>query len=321
MKKLVIVLLTVVLLLSCAGCTVPNSTEEYDNNNLPSIDFMQPWAFCTKSAEELQVHFAKLVNKGIDTVIIQNTAKYFNGDPVVCYFDSQYDFPKKYPDFFRNVMSAASNVGVKIVVGTCFDDYWWKYLVHSYNSGLMDMLYEEEVKLLDEILSNYDVDGVYYANEMFSNPMGYEKRWSAHINKICQYLNSNAPDLSLYISPYTSSAFWQSNSGVVRMWKRFFSNTDLREVDLIILQDGFGNLPSNPSAKQCEKVYNLDKQIRDVCLQYSQADFALNIELFAQDGYASMDRIRLQTEYANKLGNVIACFTVSQYFVDSEQWL
>ena len=105
------------------------------------------------------------------------------------------------------------------------------------------------------------------------------------------------------------------------MWKRFFTSTNLRKGDMFILQDGFGNLPSNPTAKQSEKVYKVDKLIRDVCLQYSQADFALNIELFAQDGYASMERIRLQTDYANKLGNVIACFTISHYFVDSEQWL
>ena len=321
MKKAVIILLIVAFLLVLSGCTRYTATEEYTNSNLPSIDFMQPWAFCTKSAEELQTHFEKLTVKGIDTVIIQNTAKYFNGEAQECYFDSQYDFPKKHPDFLKNVMSAASNVGIKIIVGTCFDNYWWNYLLHSYSDTVMKMFYNEEIALLEEILDKYDVNGVYYANEMFSNPWGYERQWSKYINKICEYLNNKAPSLPLYISPFTSSAFWQSENGVIRMWKRFFSNTNLREGDLFILQDGFGNLPSNPTTKECEKIYKLDKRIRDVCLQYSQADFALNIELFAKDGYASMERIRLQTEYANKLGNVISCFTISHYFADSEQWL
>ena len=321
MKKLLVIVLIIAVLFALSGCSPTVELEEYTNNNLPSIDFMQPWAFCTKSAEELSTHFEKLTAKGIDTVIIQNTAKYYNGEPLECYFDSQYDFPKKHSDFFKNVMSAASNVGIKIIVGTCFDDYWWKYLQHSYNDKVMQMFYEEEVKLLEEILTKYDVQGVYYANEMFSNPMRYEKQWSAHINKICDFLNNRSQKLPLYLSPFTSNAFLQSNNSVARMWARFFTDTNLRQGDMFILQDGFGNLPSQPTTQQSEQVYKLDKLIRDTCLQYSQADFALNIEFFSKDGYASWDRMRLQTDYANKLGNVIACFTVSHYFIDSEQWL
>ena len=47
-----------------------------------------------------------------------------------------------------------------------------------------------------------------------------------------------------------------------------------------------------------------------------KSKFALNIELFASKGLASDDRVNLQKKYANTLGDVIACFSVSHYYIE-----
>lgn len=157
-------------------------------------------------------------------------------------------------------------------------------------------------------LLQYDIDGLYYANEMYSNPFGYEKQWIKHLNSIIGFIEELCPQMPLWISPFNSSVYVQSNNSKIKMWDRFFKAVEFRAGDLFLLQDGFGNLPSNPTQKQCQDVYNLDLRIRNCCLANSAADFALNTEYFAKDGYATQQRITLQTEYANKLGNVIACF-------------
>lgn len=314
-RSLILVLLVMVVLTGLCACKAPDyQIEEFNNNNIPTIDFMQPWAFYNKSVEELTSHFAILANEGFNTVIIQSTASYEKGEPQACYYNSQTQFPQYHPDFLQNVLQAAKTNGIKVVAGTCSDDYWWKCARHSYNNATLQMLYKQETENIKELLQ-YDIDGLYYTNEMFSNPFGYEGQWIKHLNSIIQFIEEQSPQMPVWISPFNSSAFLQSCNSKVKMWDRFFKEVNFRKGDLFLLQDGFGNLPSSPTQKQCQEVYDLDLQIRNCCLANSKADFALNIEYFSKDGYATQQRIMLQTEYANKLGNAIACFSYSHYFI------
>ncbi len=305
----------IVTMASFSACKAPEyQIAEYNNNNSPSIDFMQPWAFYNKSTSELTSHFDKLAEKGFNTIIIQSVAKYISGEPSVCYYQSQTEFPKSHPDFLQNVIYAAKANNIKVVAGICSDDYWWQGSQHNYNDETMQMLYAQETNCINELL-HYDIDGLYYANEMYSNPYGYETQWAKHLNSLIDYIEKQNPQMPLWLSPFNSSAFNQSGNSKIEMWDRFFRLTNFRECDLFLLQDGFGNLPSSPNKTESRNVYNLNLRIRNCCLHSSKASFALNTEYFAKGGYASAARIKLQTHYANKLGNVIACFSYSHYFL------
>jgi len=314
-RGLILALLLLVVLTSFCACKAPDyPIAEFNNNNVPTIDFMQPWAFYNKSVAELTSHFAKLADKGFNTIIVQNTANYKKGEPEVCYHSSQAQFPQYHPDFLQNVLQAAKTNGIKVVAGICTDDYWWEGARHNYNDTMLQMLYKQETESIKELLQ-YDIDGLYYANEMYSNPYGYEKQWVKHLNGIISFIEQQRPQMPLWISPFNSGYYVQSNNSKIKMWDRFFKEVKFRKGDLFLLQDGFGNLPSTPTQKQCQDVYDLNLRIRNCCLANSAADFALNTEYFAKDGYATQQRITLQTEYANKLGNVIACFSYSHYFI------
>ncbi len=292
------------------GC---EGIREKKNNNTPSIDFMQTWAFYDMTEEQLDKHFSVLKNNGIDTVIIQSLANFNNGEAEVCYYDSDMSF--KYNDgyFLQNALSAAKKHGIKIIAGLSSDDYWWSFTSHGYSDEAMKKFYSQDLAVLNEILEKYEINGVYYSYEMFSNPLRYEKTWAEYLNKIISFLNDTAPDLPLYISPYNYGAFLQTDNSKARMWERFFKKVEFREGDCFLLQDGFGALRSSPTEKEGERVFELNKKIMAECEDHSKAEFYLNVELFAKDGYASDKRIKKQISYANRLGNKMACFSYSHY--------
>ncbi len=316
MKSIMFSISAIVLFVLLFGCTKKETF--YENDNKPTIDFLQPWAFYEKNEEDIFEHFTKLNNIGIDTLIIQNIAKFDNGTPEVCYYDSLINFPKKYNDFLEKMLKAAKHFNIKIIVGLPNDSYWWSYQDHGYRSDVMNVFYEEESNVLKEILTKYEIDGIYYANEMFSNPHSYYKSWSKHLNKLLEDINSINPQMPFYISPFNSSAFLKNHKNCVTEWENFFKNVNFREIDYFMIQDGFGGCEADPKEREYKEIFERNTKIREKCLKYSKANFILNIELFASDGYTSKKRLEKQIAYANMLGNKIACFSVSHYFIDEE---
>ena len=318
MKNMIILFIVALL---CFNCIEYNRNEktEYKNNNKPNIDFLQPWEFCYKTESELEEHFQGLVTYDVDTLIVQYIAEYNKGEADICYYDSDMAFRTEYSNFLDWIIAFGKKYNIKIIVGLASDAYWWKYFIHHFSNNTMNLFYQEDVKVLREVMEKYEVEGVYYSNEMFTNPFGYEIVWSKYLNKTISNIESYDVTLPLYISPFDPSYLPQLKLGRIKMWERFFKNTNFRTMDVFLLQDGYGSLSKDPNKMQMDRIYKRDKMIRDACLTYSKANFGLNIELFASSGYANRERVLRQLQNANKLGNVIACFTISHYCIENER--
>jgi len=315
-KKIFYLLIIIFLTFICSNCN--KKIKLYNYNNLPTIDFIQPWAFYQMNNDELMNHFTKLKAKGIKKVIIQNVSNYKQEEGLTCYYDTKYQFKNVYPDFLKNTIASAKSLDMEVIVGLSSDSYWWNYDKHQYNSQVMNSFYLEDEKVIQEVLSKYKIDGIYFANEMYSNPHNYSKAWSTHLNKIISLIESIDDKMPFYISPFNSSAFTMTNNQKINEWKFFFKKVNFRDFDYFLLQDGFGGLTKDFDEKIANKIFTLNREIRDVCLKHSKCNFILNVELFAKDGYTTKSRLKKQIEYANLLGTSIACFSVSHYFINDD---
>lgn len=313
MKKVFIVLLFIILFIGC-------NEIEYkllDNNNKPTIDFLQPWAFYNKSEEELLMHMQKLKEYGYEELIIQNIAKYEKGEPIINYYKSNIEFTNSHEYFLDRIINQAKKEGIKIICGISSDTYWWDDNVHKFDDETMNIFYNEEITTINELITNHDIDGIYYSNEIYSNNKGYIKNWCAHLNNIINYVENLNKDLPIYISPFNSSYYSTSKNARIKFWNEFFQNTNFRKNDLFLLQDGCGGISPELNIKEMSKIFDLNKAIRNTCLSKSKMRFALNIELFSNNGLAKNERVEKQNEYANKLGDVIATFSVSHYIIEN----
>ncbi|OLA10547.1 MAG: hypothetical protein BHW12_02260 [Coprobacillus sp. 28_7] len=319
MKKMLTLFLLLIAIV-CSGCVLENEEVKtyplLDNTNEPTIDFLQPWAFYNKTSEELDKHFEELKTRGFKTIIIQNTSKYNKGEPKECFYDSEKSFPLEKKDFLKKIITICNEKNINVICGISSDDYWWSQTSHEFDEETMNMFNEEETFTIGEILAKYKIQGIYYSNEMYSNSEGFIKSWTKNINKIIEYIEKIDPKMPFYLSPFNSSFYGGSEKQKLSFWKEFFQKINFRKFDYFLLQDGFGALSKDPTTKKCEDVYNLNVKIRSLCLEYSKVNFALNIELFASKGLASDDRVNIQKKYANTLGDVIACFSVSHYYIE-----
>lgn len=70
-KRVIFILLMFFLLLNCVSCQKKYVTNLNHLEKKPTIDFLQPWNFCQYKLVEMNIHFMKLKEFGIDTVIFK----------------------------------------------------------------------------------------------------------------------------------------------------------------------------------------------------------------------------------------------------------
>ena len=121
-KRVIFILLMFFLLLNCVSCQKKYVTNLNHLEKKPTIDFLQPWNFCQYKLVEMNIHFMKLKEFGIDTVIIQNVANFNKGKMEISYYDTSASVETKYANFLDMVFSAAQNTSMNIILGLSFDE-------------------------------------------------------------------------------------------------------------------------------------------------------------------------------------------------------
>lgn len=314
-KRVIFILLMFFLLLNCVSCQKKYVTNLNHLEKKPTIDFLQPWNFCQYKLVEMNIHFMKLKEFGIDTVIIQNVANFNKGKMEISYYDTSASVETKYANFLDMVFSAAQNTSMNIILGLSFDEYWWDDKEHRYNDDSVHIFLKNDVFVLEELVNQYKPDGWYLSNEMYSNTSEYENNWSYYINEIIQYIDCFTPNTPLYISPFLKSNFIMTKNQTKKMWTEFLKNTNFREIDVFMPQDGYGNAAIQYSINKENHINMLNYMIWEVCKNNSKAKFYLNLELYAKNGYADVERIMHQIAFANEIAEGIATFSISHYYI------
>lgn len=281
----------------------------------PTLDFIQPWKFCEYTELQMRNHFEKLKGFGIDTVIIQNVANFDKGVMTNSYYDTAACVARKYPSFLDTIFLAADATTMKVILGLSSDSNWWDYTTHHYNKETMEMYLRSDLFVFEELSNKYQPDGWYLTNEMYSNPYGFEENWSDYVNNILSKIEIKTPNLPFYMSPFQSGSFKMSISQIEKMWISFFQKVHFRNGDVFMPQDGYGGTTSEYREKQATKINQINDRIGKACLQYSLANYYLNIELFCQGGYAEIERVMYQIAFANQIAKKLACFSISHYYI------
>lgn len=314
-KRVIFILLMFFLLLNCVSCQKKYVTNLNHLEKKPTIDFLQPWNFCQYKLVEMNIHFMKLKEFGIDTVIIQNVANFNKGKMEISYYDTSASVETKYANFLDMVFSAAQNTSMNIILGLSFDEYWWDDKEHRYNDDSVHIFLKNDVFILEELMTKYKPSGWYLSNEMYSNTLEYEKNWSYYINEIIKYIDCFTSNIPLYISPFLKSSFKMTKNQTKKMWTEFLKNTNFREIDIFMPQDGYGNAAIQYSINKENHINMLNYMIWEVCKNNSKAKFYLNLELYAKNGYADVERIMHQIAFANEIAEGIATFSISHYYI------
>ena len=144
-KRVIFILLMFFLLLNCVSCQKKYVTNLNHLEKKPTIDFLQPWNFCQYKLVEMNIHFMKLKEFGIDTVIIQNVANFNKGKMEISYYDTSASVETKYANFLDMVFSAAQNTSMNIILGLSFDEYWWDDKEHRYNDDSVHIFLKNDV--------------------------------------------------------------------------------------------------------------------------------------------------------------------------------
>lgn len=101
-----------------------------------------------------------------------------------------------------------------------------------------------------------------------------------------------------------------------KMWTEFLKNTNFREIDVFMPQDGYGNAAIQYSINKENHINMLNYMIWEVCKNNSKAKFYLNLELYAKNGYADVEELCIKLLLPMKLRKELLLFPFHYYIAD-----
>lgn len=326
MKRILAIIFIIILFtMAIAGCHV--STNTLDKGI--TIDFIQSWLCYYWDTVDWIEHLQKLKAQGYDTIVLQSSAEYINGkissiDYTEDFNNSDnYDKDMEFNQILENLFYAAKIEDFGVIVGLGADEDWWNNF-----SFITDIRIERwaalDVFIAEGIYTKFYKEyseqflGWYWSFEMYTQNLNFENKWAKMLNLTISGLNEIDSSLPIMCSPYYSNYYGLNREQCLSIWSNFFSKCELRAIDIVAPQDGFGAGPEYFD----EKTYNNVKMHLESCLQalreYRQSHFYVNVELFSENEgkNATEDRIKKQIELANNYGEKLLSFSYSHYFID-----
>lgn len=228
--------------------------------------FLQLWAFKYYSVSQWENHFNKLLEVGIDTVILQWTATTPYGKFKDCYYDTSLANGNSDSDYvcysscISQMFEAAKTTGTKIYLGLNISDEWWKFssLTTRWSASQADAGVKIAKELYEKYYSDYTENfaGWYWAWELYNHMSGSLAADAAQfINLYIDGLNAIDPSLPLMLSPFISDKV--SENVTESVWDTFLSAANFRKGDIFCCQDsvGAGHLPLEKLDSYCEAIY------------------------------------------------------------------
>lgn len=344
MKRLLVLILALTLLLFSCDVTEQNSVSEPDlseteqeisdfessnteNSEVSEVKdhpivtgtFIQLWAFSGYSVTQWENHFNKLMEVGIDTVIVQWTATTPYGEFKDAYYGTELAEGNSTSDYvcysncIYRMFEAAKYTGTKIYLGLNISDEWWNYsnLDTAWGVTQAELGLQIARELYDKYYKAYTENfaGWYWAWELY-NAMSDEMATSAgqFINLYLEGLTQIDPSLPLMLSPFITEGLAVDKTEAI--WDVFFETANFREGDIYCCQDsvGAGHI----------KIDKLDAYYAAIAAAVAREDgliFWANNENFTPSYTpAEMERFVEQMEITDKYVSGHVTFAYSHYY-------
>jgi len=345
-KKLIIVICVVISIMGTYYLISKNKDNKVvkqidaltiDSNRMPSIDFVQPYLL--DDDFDYDTYFNELISIGYDTIIVQMTRSEETDGTSTFFYDTKIedsDLNVTKSDLSNNVLSTLVEECEKhnfdYYIGLSVEEYSWWALTCYYDETYMKHCADVDSYMVQELYDLYGQNehfiGWYFAYELFSNPIGWEKYWVKNVNQVIDtVLKVDQKQRPIMFSP-----FRQIQLGLItneyHMWKRFFELSHLRTgIDIMCPQDSIGKLdntndPHTPCTNRSYRlVYNY---IDDVAKATKDAGlkFYVNCELFrAYKGDSAylflgdIERVTKQIKNGQRYAEKLVTFSASHYLL------
>ncbi|HPE96141.1 MAG TPA: DUF4434 domain-containing protein [Bacillota bacterium] len=288
----------------------------------PTGDFIQSWLCESWDKSMWKTHLMILQKAGIEFVILQFTTSRENGKYTAFYYPSQYaqdtelsisDCPTY--NIVPNLLAAAKEVGMKVVLGLGGCSDWWSYAFKDLdwcetNANNTNLLIKE---LYDLYKGDYadTLTGWYWAWEMFGSKGNYEENLSKMININLDYMSELDASMPCMFSTYFSSYENVSNERFQKYWENLFSLTHFRKGDIWAPMDGLGSLSklTYTRKEQLLQCYvNALKKNENISLWF-------NVENFVDGGgSADVNRYADQCDICSKYAEGLITFSYTHYY-------
>ena len=296
-----------------------SEVESVKNHPTVSGTFVQLWAFANYTDKQWENHFEKLLEVGIDTVIVQWTATTPYGKFSDCYYDTALAKGNAtegyvcYSSCISKMFKAAKKTDTKIILGLNISDEWWQYSSLDAQWGVTQA--ELGLKIARELYDAYyeeykqNFAGWYWAWELYNN-MSLTTAATAgeFINLYIDGLTEIDPEIPLMLSPFiTEGAGYEATE---KAWNKFFETARFREGDIFCCQDsvGAGHI----------KIENMDAYFQVIARAVAKEEglkFWANNECFNSDYTpADLSRFVQQMEISKKYVEGHVTFAYSHYY-------
>ena len=288
-----------------------------------SADFIQGWYCQDWTVENWDAKITELKNDGFEEIIFQSSISIENNS-VDCYYNSPYfanlvDYECSVSPVLDNLLLSAKQNNFKVILGLTSTDSWWDNTNFA-NTEYCTNLANFDAIAFDEIMSlfyeNYSdtITGIYWAYEIYTQNQGFELAWANIFNTVINHIDNSIYNMPICFSPFFSKYFACNNTQSATMWKNFFSNTSLRNIDTIYPQDGFGGYSGIFSQSTANALVEKMQILYNACSQYSQCNFGINIEIFTNTStVAEFSRVFEQIKQASRFTNKLICFSFSHF--------
>ncbi len=301
-------------------------------------DFIQGWYYSGWDYDDWVKHFTSLKAVGITSLILQydvyvNDCKIyridFKHDIPDSYFTSSSD---QYTHILGDVLSAAKETGCKVWIGLGVADDWWTETNH-WDDDWRSFQCEVNKMAMDAIKKYYyteykdQIEGLYWANEMYTQDSGLEEIWADMISRDLDYLTETGMDLPMMMAPYNSEWYVTKDPNLKagqdyklditpeeaeEMWTTFVQKTRFRDGDVFCPMDSIYS-----SALEIEDAVDFLISMKNA-VDKSNVDlqFWIDAENFTDGGWAcSMDQLRDKLKICSKLATRMVCFSYTHYYL------
>lgn len=302
-------------------------------------DFIQGWYYSGWDYEDWVEHFTALKEVGITSLILQYDV--YTDDCKIYRIDFEHDIPdsyftssaNQYTHILEDVLSAAKETGCKVWIGLGVADDWWTETNH-WDADWRSFQCEVNKMAMDAIKKYYyeeykdQIEGLYWANEMYTQDSGLEDVWADMISKDLDYLTETGMDLPMMMAPYNSEWYVTKDPSLSagedyklditpeeaeKMWTTFVQKTRFRDGDVFCPMDSI-----NSSALLVEDAVDFLISMKNA-VEKSNVDlqFWIDAENFTDGGWAcSMDTLRDKLKICSKLATRMVCFSYTHYYLD-----
>jgi len=259
------------------------------------------------SQQKWESQFQEMKDIGMNTAIIQ-----FISYNDTTWFNSANNFTRiKYPNALPNLLAAANNTQMNVLIGLYFDEEYWK---NQTNVDWLLLHADRCISIAEELNAQFGENpvfkGWYIPHEPEPNAY-HSKELTASLKE--NLINRISDKLHSYdTKPVSIAAFFNSELTSTTQLKDFMTELCKSNLQIIMLQDGIG-----------VNHVSLDK----VGLYYSEADrglyentvykgeFWTDLETFsfAPQGPVTIDRIKKQLQEEMSVSHITRAVTFQYY--------